>query len=123
MTSGVGRFPVRMIVPGVVGVRNVKWLGRLEVSEEEANSHWQRKDYKGFNASTDWGTVDWSKAESIQEMPVTSSVTSCQPDPNTGNLIVKVCGGRREVSVLELLLLSCIAGLRLVWGWPQDPAS
>ena len=32
---GVDRFPVRMIVPGVVGVRNVKWLGRLEVSEEE----------------------------------------------------------------------------------------
>ena len=65
-----------MIVPGVVGGRNVKWLGRLEVSEEEADSHWQRKDYKGFNASTDWDTVDWSKAESIQEMPVTSSVTS-----------------------------------------------
>ena len=84
-----------MIVPGVVGVRNVKWLGRLEVSEEEADSHWQRKDYKGFNASTDWDTVDWSKAESIQEMPVTSSVTSCQPDPDTGNLIVKV-GGERE---------------------------
>ena len=81
-----------MIVPGVVGVRNVKWLGRLEVSEEEANSHWQRKDYKGFNASTDWDTVDWSKSESIQEMPVTSSVTSCQPDPETGNLIVKVGG-------------------------------
>ena len=98
---GVGRFPVRMIVPGVVGVRNVKWLGRLEVSEEEANSHWQRKDYKGFNASTDWGTVDWSKAESIQEMPVTSSVTSCRTDPDTGNLIVKVGGGRREVSQLQ----------------------
>ena len=111
-----------MIVPGVVGVRNVKWLGRLEVSEEEANSHWQRKDYKGFNASTDWDTVDWSKAESIQEMPVTSSVTSCQPDPNTGNLIVKV-GGRREVSVLQPVTASCVAGLRLVWGWPEDPAS
>ena len=109
-------------MPGVVGVRNVKWLGRLEVSQEEADSHWQRKDYKGFNASTDWDTVDWSKAESIQEMPVTSSVTSCEPDPNTGNLIVKVGGGRREVSVLQLLQFSCITGLRLVRGRPQDPA-
>ena len=59
-------FPIRVIVPGVVGVRNVKWLGRIEVSETEATSHWQKKDYKGFNASTDWDTVDWSKSEAIQ---------------------------------------------------------
>ena len=25
-------YPIRVIVPGVVGVRNVKWLGRIEVS-------------------------------------------------------------------------------------------
>ena len=59
-------YPVRVIVPGVVGVRNVKWLSRIEVSEEETDSHWQKKDYKGFNASTDWDTVDWSKSEAIQ---------------------------------------------------------
>ena len=110
-----------MIVPGVVGVRNVKWLGRLEVSEEEANSHWQRKDYKGFNASTDWDTVDWSKSESIQEMPVTSSVTSCQPDPETGNLIVKVGGEGGEGGLCITVI--CTAGLCLVRRWPEDPES
>ena len=110
-----------MIVPGVVGVRNVKWLGRLEVSQEEADSHWQRKDYKGFNASTDWDTVDWSKSESIQEMPVTSSVTSCQPDPETGNLIVKVSGEGGEGGLC--ITVSCTAGLCLVRRWPEDPES
>ena len=59
-------YPVRVVVPGVVGVRNVKWLGRVEVTEQESDSHWQKKDYKGFNASTDWDTVDWSKSEAIQ---------------------------------------------------------
>ena len=62
----MGAAPVRVVVPGVVGVRNVKWLARVEVAEEESDSHWQRKDYKGFNASTDWDTVDWSKSEAIQ---------------------------------------------------------
>ena len=47
-------------------MRNVKWLSRIEVSEGESDSHWQKKDYKGFNASTDWDTVDWSKSEAIQ---------------------------------------------------------
>ena len=60
-------FPIRVVVPGVVGVsddgdcaawkvegsnaefaqvRNVKWLQRITVADEESDSHWQRKDYK-----------------------------------------------------------------------------
>ena len=40
-------FPVRVIAPGIVGARNVKWLGRIIASEEESDSHWQQNDYKG----------------------------------------------------------------------------
>jgi len=35
-------FPVRALVPGVVGARSVKWLGTISVSNEESTSHWQR---------------------------------------------------------------------------------
>ena len=48
----------------------MKWLSRVEVSEEESESHHQRADYKGFNPSVDWGSVNWDGAESIQDMPV-----------------------------------------------------
>ncbi|CAE7807080.1 SUOX [Symbiodinium sp. CCMP2456] len=42
--------PVRVIVPGVVGVRNVKWVGRVVASTEEAEGPWQRGlAYKGFS--------------------------------------------------------------------------
>ena len=61
---------MRAVVPGVVGARNVKWLSRVEVSEDESESHHQRADYKGFNPSVDWGSVNWDGAESIQDMPV-----------------------------------------------------
>ena len=44
-------------MPGVVGARSVKWLGRIEVSEVESDSLSQQKDYKGFNPSVDWDTV------------------------------------------------------------------
>ena len=30
-------------------------------SSEESKNHWQQKDYKGFNSSTDWDTADFSK--------------------------------------------------------------
>ncbi|KAJ3195310.1 hypothetical protein HK101_000500, partial [Irineochytrium annulatum] len=43
--------PLRAVVPGHVAARSVKWLRRISVSDEESESHWQRRDYKGFGPS------------------------------------------------------------------------
>merc|ERR1719220_2972576 len=62
-------FPVRLVVPGVVGVRNVKWVGRITTSMEEAQGPWQRGiAYKGFSPNVkDVTGVDLDKILSIQE--------------------------------------------------------
>ncbi|XP_030756918.1 probable sulfite oxidase, mitochondrial isoform X2 [Sitophilus oryzae] len=70
-------YPVRVIVPGIVGARNVKWLGKIYVSESESSSHWQQNDYKGFSPCVDWDTVDFTKSPAIQELPVISAI--CRP--------------------------------------------
>lgn len=70
-------FPVRLVAPGVVGARNVKWLKKIVSSKEESSSHWQQNDYKGFSPTVDWDTVDFKSAPAIQELPVTSAI--CEP--------------------------------------------
>lgn len=85
-------FPVRVLVPGTVGARNVKWLSRVVVSGEESGSHWQQNDYKGFSPGTDWDTVDFKSAPAIQELPVQSAVTS----PADGAVVDR---GAEEVTV------------------------
>lgn len=67
-------YPIRVIIPGVVGARNVKWLSKIIVSKNESSSHWQRNDYKGFSPSVDWDSVDYSKSPAIQELPVISAI-------------------------------------------------
>lgn len=69
-------YPVRALVPGVVGARNVKWVSRIELSSEESSSHWQQKDYRGFPPNIDWDNVDWNSMPSIQELPVISSIAT-----------------------------------------------
>lgn len=67
-------FPLRVIVPGIVAARSVKWLQKVIISDEESQSQWQRRDYKSFGPN-EGPNPDWSKAVSIQEMPVTSATT------------------------------------------------
>ncbi|KAL0126811.1 hypothetical protein PUN28_005289 [Cardiocondyla obscurior] len=85
-------FPIRVIVPGVVGARNVKWLSKIVVSKEESQSQWQQGDYKGFSPSTTWDNVDFSKSPAIQEMPVISAI--CDPQNSD---VVKVKNGKIQV--------------------------
>jgi len=38
-------FPVRLLVPGWIGVANIKWVGRIEVSETPLYSPWNTESY------------------------------------------------------------------------------
>jgi sulfane dehydrogenase subunit SoxC len=38
-------FPVRVLVPGWVGVANIKWVGRIEVSDQPLWSAWNTESY------------------------------------------------------------------------------
>eukprot|EP00099_Drosophila_melanogaster_P017363 NP_573331.1 uncharacterized protein Dmel_CG7280 [Drosophila melanogaster] len=104
-------FPIRVIVPGTVGARNVKWLTRIVVADKESDSHWQQNDYKGFSPSTDWDTVDFSKSDAIQAMPVTSAICTPQPgarvkvDDDEGHITVRGyawSGGGRKIVRVDL---------------------
>mmetsp|Transcript_6570 Transcript_6570/g.13260 ORF Transcript_6570/g.13260 Transcript_6570/m.13260 type:complete len:224 (+) Transcript_6570:1657-2328(+) len=126
-------YPLRAVAPGIVGARNVKWLGKIVASDKESDSHWQQKDYKvspnavrqvyaanaderwcvlqGFNASVDWDTVDFSKMPAIQEMPVQSAISSPGPtariDRSQSELTVKGfawSGGGRAIIRVDVSL-------------------
>ncbi|KAL1852651.1 hypothetical protein Plec18170_005783 [Paecilomyces lecythidis] len=96
--------PLRAIVPGTVAARSVKWLGRIRIDSEEANSQWQRRDYKCFGPNvraSDVRESDWDNTMSIQELPVQSAITAIKEDNiNDRNIKIQgyaVSGGGRGI--------------------------
>lgn len=38
-------YPARVLVSGWIGTASIKWLGRIEVAEEQLHTHWNTHDY------------------------------------------------------------------------------
>ena len=62
--------PVRLIVPGLYGIKNVKWLTKLTVTKE---------DYKGFWQQREWTDIGVVKTSSRIDMPGDHAVISAGP--------------------------------------------
>ena len=42
-------FPLRLLVPGWIGIASIKWLGRLEVSDAPVETAWNTRWYGGLS--------------------------------------------------------------------------
>ncbi|KAL4458252.1 hypothetical protein ABPG75_013117 [Micractinium tetrahymenae] len=72
-------YPLRMIIPGHVGARQVKWLSRIILSEQESQAPWQQRDYRLLPQSVvdhegAEGEHGWASMPSVQIMPVQSAI-------------------------------------------------
>ena len=66
-------FPVRGVVPGYIGARSVKWLGRIHVSNRPNPNHYQATAYKIVH---DASPIEWAEKAPIYRMPLNGVITS-----------------------------------------------
>ncbi len=67
-------FPLRTVVPGYIGARSVKWLGKIIVSDRPSPNHYQATAYK-IVAKPE--PLDWSEAGPIYRYPINAAI--CTP--------------------------------------------
>lgn len=69
-------YPLRTIVPGYVGARSVKWLGKIVVSDMPSPNHYLAHAYKVVK-STD--PIDWTETGPIYRYPINGAIASPEP--------------------------------------------
>lgn len=69
-------FPVRTVVPGYIGARSVKWLGKIVVSDRPSPNHYVATAYRLVEEST---PENWAAASILYDYPL--NAVTCLPEP------------------------------------------
>ncbi|KAI7865665.1 Oxidoreductase, molybdopterin-binding domain-containing protein [Spinellus fusiger] len=104
-------YPLRVIVPGYIGARSVKYLKSITIQDFESNSFFQRRDYKILPQHVEkeeQADIYWQKMPSIGEYNVQSYVCS-PPDglhlgPKKGVAVqgYALSGGGRSIQRVDV---------------------
>ena len=100
-------FPLRVVVPGWIGARSVKWLHKIRLQAAPSDNYFQAVAYRLFPASIGPENVVWEEGTMLGEQAVNAIVTS----PQTGDAVragevrfagIALAGGGRRVERVEL---------------------
>lgn len=101
--------PLRVVVPGWIGARSVKWLHKIKLQTEPSDNYFQRVAYRLFPAAVGPDNVVWDEGAMLGEQAVNAIVTA----PGPGELVagrpvlvrgLALAGGGRRVERVELTL-------------------
>jgi sulfite oxidase len=101
--------PLRVVVPGYIGARSVKWVSDISVQREPSDNHYQARAYKIFLPHVRSDTADWSKGLMLGELSVNSAITSpANGETVSGGPVVArgwaMAGGDRRIERVDVSL-------------------
>jgi sulfite oxidase len=70
-------FPLRVMVPGYIGARSVKWVTNIHVQAHPSTNYFQVHAYKRFPADVHGEPADWASGQMLGELPLNAVI--CQP--------------------------------------------
>ena len=99
--------PLRVVVPGYIGARSVKWLARIHAQAHPSDNYFQARAYRLFAAHETSETVRWEDGIPLGENSVNSVI--CTPEAGAtvkpGPLVVQgfaLAGGDRRVARVDV---------------------
>jgi len=100
-------FPLRAVVPGWIGARSVKWLGRITLRDDPSPNYFQTKAYRMQRETNPRDPRDISAGVALSRVPLNSAIL----EPAAGRVVpagrVRVRGwamgaGGRPLASVEL---------------------
>jgi sulfite oxidase len=128
-------FPLRVVAPGYVGARSVKWLAELHLQAGPSDNYFQAHAYKLFPPDVRATNADWDGGLMLGELSLNAVI--CAPKSGArlaaGPLLVQgyaFAGGGRFVERVDVSAdggatwrTAALLGQRSRWAWRRWQAS
>jgi sulfite oxidase len=120
--------PLRLVVPGYIGARSVKWLSRIALQEEPSTNYFQARAYRLFPPGMSAESVEWDSGLMLGSFNVNSMINAPAAGETVAAGPVAVRGwafaGEREVARVDLSAdagktwrVAELAPARSRWSW------
>jgi sulfite oxidase len=99
-------FPLRVVVPGYIGARSVKWLSTITVQTEPSSNYFQARGYRLFPPHLRARCVD-AAGLALGEVSVGSALCRFAADAPRGRVLLEgyaLAGGSRTVERVDVSL-------------------
>jgi sulfite oxidase len=73
-------FPLRVIVPGWIGARHVKWLGRINLLDRPSDNYFQSRAYRVQREANPGDPRDVSAGLAMSTVPLNAAIIDPSPD-------------------------------------------
>jgi sulfite oxidase len=100
-------FPLRVVVPGYIGARSVKWLSRILIQEAPSDNYFQAQAYRLFAPHVTPDAVRWEDGLALGENSLNAVICTPEPDATLpkGPVTVQgyaLAGGSRRVARVDV---------------------
>jgi DMSO/TMAO reductase YedYZ molybdopterin-dependent catalytic subunit len=85
-------YPARLIVPGIYGMKNVKWLDRIELVDHDFQGYWQTRGWSDPAPYQIWGRIDYPTS-AIKPGPTTAAGMASAGDRDVARVEVSLDDG------------------------------
>lgn len=112
-------YPCRLIVPGIYGMKNVKWLDKLEVVDNDVMGYWQSRGWSDTAVNQIWGRIDQPEGGKIDAGPTVATGVASAGDRDVKRVEVSLDDGKTwSDATLEPSLNPPFTWVR--WAFPFD---
>jgi sulfite oxidase len=100
-------FPLRVVIPGYIGARSVKWLSNIEVRSSPSQNYFYAHAYQLFPPQANPQTVDWDSGIKLGDYPVNAVICTPKDGERVTGKFVSVrgyacAGGGRTIERVDL---------------------
>ena len=117
-------FPARMIVPGIYGMKNVKWLNEVEVVGEDFQGYWQTRGWSDSAVNQIWGRIDTPEGNDNEPGPMAAAGLASAGDRGISRVEVSLDDGATWAdATLEAALNPPFTWVRWAYQFTADPGA